>query len=469
MKVLFINKFLNKDTIYRVPLGILYLSAMVRDKHEVRICDPSRTDPVGVMRKFKPDVVAYSIRTGFHQYYVALNKKLKKRFRFFSVFGGPHATFFPNVINSGGIDCVVIGEAEYAFRELLQNLEESNSVEKTGNCWVKKNNKIYKNLLIPLETDLDALPFPDRELLFRFPEVRYAKVQNFITSRGCPYNCTYCFNHKMKKLYDKQKYVRRRSVENVIKEIIAVKKRFKFELVHFEDDTFNIDKNWLKEFSEKYPKFPFKCNIRADLVDEEVVKLLKKSNCISLTFGIEAGNDRVRKKIYKRNINKAAMIRCAQLLKKYKIRFITENIVGSPTSTLAEDMETLDLNLKCAPDYANVSLMQPYPGTEIYDIACDSNQLAPLDFDEIGSFFESSVLRIPDLRERENLQKLTSIIVAFPFLRKYTNFLISRKMTAQVYSGMHNVWRVYCMLFKIMPHKITARSFYWLLKRYFTN
>ncbi len=94
MKVLFINKFLNKETINRIPLGILYVSAMIKDKHETKICDPNRNNAFKVVKKFKPDIIAYSIRTGYHKYYIDLNRKLKEKFNFFSVFGGPHATFF---------------------------------------------------------------------------------------------------------------------------------------------------------------------------------------------------------------------------------------------------------------------------------------------------------------------------------------------------------------------------------------
>ena len=181
--------------------------------------------------------------------------------------------------------------------------------------------------MAPLERDIDKLPFPDRELLQDYPEINNAKVRNFITSRGCPYNCTYCFNQGMKALYKNHNFIRRRSVGNVIKEIVETKNKFNFELVHFEDDTFNLDKKWLREFAEKYPKFPFKCNVRANLMDEETAMLLKKANCISATFGIESGNDRIRNNIFKRNMSREHIVKCAKLLKKYHIRVKTENII----------------------------------------------------------------------------------------------------------------------------------------------
>lgn len=111
-------------------------------------------------------------------------------------------------------------------------------------------------------------------MLNNFKEIRLSRIHNFITSRGCPHNCSYCFNHKLKEMYAGQRYIRRRSVDNVIEEIRQAANNYNLEKVHFEDDTFNIGKQWLKEFAAKYPKIPFKCNLRANLVDEEIIRLL---------------------------------------------------------------------------------------------------------------------------------------------------------------------------------------------------
>ena len=94
MRVLFINRFLGKETIHRHPLGIMALSAVIKPRHQVSILEPEFDDIDASMREFRPDVIAYSLRTGFHQYYMNLNRKLKRRYSFLSVFGGPHPTFF---------------------------------------------------------------------------------------------------------------------------------------------------------------------------------------------------------------------------------------------------------------------------------------------------------------------------------------------------------------------------------------
>ena len=469
-KLLFINKFLDKHTIYRVPLGILYLSsALKKSGHQVFVCEPNRENVFEKTRKIKPDFIGYSLRTGFHRYYIDLNKELKKKFDFLSIFGGPHATFFPEMIKEDGVDAVALGECESAIVDLLDRFERKQDYLKTSNFWFKDGEEILKNPSRPLEQDLDKVSFPDRDLLNDFKEIKFSQIHNIMTVRGCPYNCSYCFNHQSKEMYAGQKYVRRRSVDNVLKEIGEVAATFNLNRIIFEDDTFNMDKEWIREFALKYPKIPFKCMVRANLVDEEVVQLLKEAGCISVTFGIEAGNDRIRNEILKRNMTKEAMINCAKLLKKYEIRFITENILANPTSTLEDDIETLDLNLKCRPDYPNVSLLQPYPNTAIFDIAVQNNQFERGDIDNIVSFFEGSLLKIPQRLERINLQRIFSLVVAFPFLRRFVYFLIRRKRLAPVYALLHSLWRPYCLMFRIMPHRLTPREFFWLTRRYLTE
>lgn len=471
MRILFINKFLDKHTIYRVPLGILYLSAVLKKEgHQVFICEPSREDVLAKMREVRPDVVGYSVRTGFHRYYIDLNKKLKEKFKFFSIFGGPHATFFPEMIKEQGVDCVALGECESAIVDLLGRFEKNQSYFETKNFWFKnQQGEIFKNPLRKLEQDLDSLPFPDRGLLDGYKEVKFSKVHNFMTLRGCPYNCSYCFNRTSKKMHEGERYVRRRSVDNAIKEIEEVAAKYNLNRVHFEDDTFNIDKQWLREFVSKYPKIPFKCNVRPNLVDEEVIRLLKQANCISVTFAIEAGNDRIRNEILYRNMTKEQIINCAKLLKKYGIRFITENILANPTSSLSDDIETLDLNLICQPDYSTVHLLQPYPRTEILKIAVENNQFSEKNIDRLESLFKFTPLDIPNKMERNNLQRLFALMVAFPFLRKHLDFLVKQRKINFIYPLFYSLWRPYCLIFKIMPHKLSVREFFWLVRRYLND
>jgi len=469
MKILFINNFLGKDAIYREPLGIMYLTSAVDHKHDVHVVDPVRESIDKKIREIEPDVIAYSTRTGFHQYYIDLNKKLKKKYKFISVFGGPHATFFPDIINQEGVDYVCRGEAEDAFLEFLDALEEKKDTYKIKNFWIKEGKKVYKNECRPLVQDLDAIRFPKRSLLDSYEEIRNAKAKSFITSRGCPFNCSYCFNESFKDLYKKDKnYVRKRTVKNVIDEIRKVKENYNFELVIFEDDTFNINKRWLKEFSKEFKKLGLKficVGIRADLFDEETAMMLKDSNCVGAIIGLESGSEKIRKEILCKNVSDKQLINCARLLNKAGIPFITENILAIPASSLDDDLKTLELNQICKPNYSNVRLMQPYPSTRIYQIAIEQGVYEKNSFDSLGSFFEKSSLNIDHKLERENLQKLFALAVRYPLVYSNIKWLIKLRLTF-FYSWVFKVYKAYYGS-KWLPHKKSIGEYMILVKRYF--
>ena len=467
MKVLFINKFLDKEAIYRDPLGIMTLAAMVRPKHKVFVIEPVRENIKKRMDEIQPDVIAYSLRTGYHRYYIDLNLQLKKKYKFISIFGGPHVTFYPNVINEEGVDTICQGEADEAFAEFVDVLEQGGDINKVKNFWIKTPAGIIKNEKRPLNQNLDSIPFPDRKMFNDYEEVRIAKVHSFIASRGCPFKCTYCFNDGMSKSYEGQKYVRRRSVDNVIEELKIVKEKYDLKIAIFEDDTFNLSRKWLKEFCEKFSKLNLKLlpiGVRAELIDEEQVQWLKKANCVSLIFGLESGNEKVRREVLFRNITDKKMIECGRLLRKYGIGFATENILAIPTSTLDDDIETLALNLKCKPLYGGAKLMQPYPGTMIYNIAVRMGLFKEKNFDVLTDFTASSNLKMDNRLERENLQRLFAIVIRFPFLFRYIRFLIKLRLKP-LYAVLHEIFKAYIGL-KFMPYRRSLREYYVVFRRF---
>ena len=467
MKVLFINKFLDKEAIYRDPLGIMTLAAMIRPKHKIFIIEPIRENIQKRMEEIQPDVIAYSLRTGYHRYYIDLNLRLKKKYKFISIFGGPHVTFYPNVIHEEGVDTICHGEADEAFAEFIDILEQDGDITKVKNFWVKTPTGIIKNEKRPLNPNLDSIPFPDREIFDDYEEVRIAKVHSFIASRGCPFKCTYCFNDGMSKSYEGQKYVRRRSVDNVIEELKIVKEKYDLKIAIFEDDTFNLSRKWLKEFCEKFSKLNLKLlpiGVRAELIDEEQVQWLKQANCVSLIFGLESGNERIRREVLFRNITDEKMIECSRLLRKHGIGFATENILAIPTSTLDHDIETLALNLKCKPLYGGAKLMQPYPGTMIYNIAVRMGLFKEKNFDVLTDFTASSNLKMDNRRERENLQRLFAIVIRFPFLFRYIKFLIKLRLKP-LYAVLHEIFKAYIGI-KFMPYRRSLREYYVVFRRF---
>lgn len=377
----------------------------------------------------KPDIVAISCITGIHKWALCVAEEIKKRSNIIILLGGPHATFFPEIINDKNVDVVCRGESEYTLLELADKLRDKKDITKIKNLWVKKNKRIYRNEMRNLISDLDNLPFPDRQLYYnKYKSMKNDPRKTFITTRGCPYSCSFCFNYTMKKLYEnKGKYVRRRSAKNIINEMKEVREEYGMKSVYIADDTFILDKKWLFNFLSLYRKevgLPFFCLIRANLVDNEVIKQLSLAGCHSVAFGIESGNEELRNKILHKNLTYEQIINTAKLLKKYKIKMRTYNMVGLPKETLDKAFETVKINTSIKVDYPWCSIFQPYPGTRINEYITKEGLLNKnFTYNDINeSFFSSSPLINKEKKELVNLQKLFFYAVKFPKL----NFLIKK-------------------------------------------
>ncbi len=405
MKFLFINKPFVLE-----PLGIMYISSSIKETgHEVDLVLTSE-DLEKKVQEYVPDYVGYSIMTGDQNFYDGINKELKKKFNFFSVAGGSHPTFFPEMLSASSLDAICIGEGEKVIQQLLENPNSTT----IPNFWFKKEGGIIKNSVEPLINDLDEIIFPDREIVFKYPKINKGPIKHFITSRGCPYNCSFCFNESYSELYEgKGKRVRFRSVDNLLDEIEQVISSSPTKVVCLQDDTFILKQDWIKEFSVKYKErinLPFYCHVRPNLVREEIVRDLKYAGCYGVNIGIESGNDEVKKNILNRNISNEQIYNAVTLLKQSGIKVMAHNILGLPFTSLKNDLETLELNIRCQPDYAWAAIFQPYPKTKLGE-RCVEEGIYKGDFSDINNFFDTSRLDINNKNEIANLQKLFAIAV----------------------------------------------------------
>lgn len=446
MKILFITK-----PFFIEPLGVMYLSSVIKSLgHETDLVVTSENVEEKI-RTFFPDVIMYGLMTGDQDFYNEVNKSLKEKFSFFSIAGGPHPTFFPEFLENSSFDAICMGEGEGPLKHFLENPDS----KEIPNFWFKTEQGIIKNQVQSLIENLDDIPFPDRDLVFKYPKILNGPIKHFISSRGCPYNCSYCFNASWAKIYEgKGKRVRFRSVDNLIKEIKEVVSSSLTKFVYFQDDTFTLDQEWLDEFADKYSKeigFPFHCHVRANTLDEEKVKALKKAGCYSVHIAAETGNDQLRNQILNRNMSKEQIINACNLLRDNEIKFMLQNIIGLPGGSIKEDLETLELNIKCKPDYAWVSIFQPYPGTELGKI-CIEKRFYSGDFSDLGSsFFDSSKLNFSEEYKNQlsNLQKLFAIFVEYPELYNLGLFkvMINAPNTPEkkeAYEKAYNMFRGEC-------------------------
>jgi radical SAM superfamily enzyme YgiQ (UPF0313 family) len=389
-----------------------------------------------IVRAFSPDIIAYSITTGMHYTVIKKNLELKEKFgNFFSIFGGPHATFHPEVIEENeGIDAVCIGEGEKAIVALANRLQNDDDVSDIGNLWVKTQNGIVKNPVGELIQNLDELPFYDRQI---FQEVdatlRRSSTRFVMVSCGCPYSCTYCFNRQYKEIYKgKGRMLRAMSVPRAIEEFKHIlNEASHVNFIELHDDIFPyFKKDAFDEFCELYRKevgLKFSSYLPPGGTDLNSIKRLRAVGCYYVGIGIESSNEAYRRDILKRpRYTNDNILETSRLCREAGLKFYTTNLVGLPIKNpLENDIDTLKLNIKVKPTLALSYILYPYPGTEISQYAIANgyyNQDAELTFNNKADsplvFKDGNKLHI------EKNALMFGIIVDFPFLLHIHRFLL---------------------------------------------
>ncbi len=436
MKVLHVSRTLPQEM-----LGPMYLSRAVKDAgHEMRavlLPDPHWLKKI---REYEPDVITWSLMTGIHRQILDVNRFLKSKFDFFSLMGGPHVTFVPDIVKDPSVDAICIGEGEGAIVDLLNALEaRDDSWKQVQNiAWADEDGEIHKNPLRPLVRDLDALGFPDRSLIYDAQSIyRDSPRKVFLSQRGCPMMCSFCFHHAWKKkVYNARnsEYVRKRSVDHVIAEVQEVRKQYPLRFVHFLDDIFNIKSDWLAEFCERWPRevgLPFDVILMANMTKEEHIAQLKSAGCIYARIAFEAANDYVRNTVFRKNTERQQLVDAARWIKKYGIRLGSLNMLGGPGGTLEDDIETIRLNVECGVDHPLCSIVQPYPEFELNDITREMG-IAVAEYDEFpAQFNREATIEVKDKRAIENLHKWFPVLVRHPNLLPLARRTLNSKVLSK--------------------------------------
>lgn len=402
--------------------SIPILSSLVkRDGHDAELIEFGLNSKKAIKKliSYHPDIIMYSICSNQAKRYLEINQILKKKINFFSLFGGPHPTFFPSFIEERGVDAICRGEADVTFPQFLKNFGKD-ATYKTKNFLFKKDNQIIENPLENLVENLDSLPFPDRDIIYSNSYfLANTPIKTFSAGRGCPFNCSYCFNHVFNTMYiGNGEILRTKSVDYLIKEIKKVKEKYPLKFIKFHDDIFGLNKEWLRDFSDKYPKeigLPFLCYLRPSIVTEDYCRELKKAGCYSICIAIECGNEKIRREILNRNITDEQIVNAVGILRKFKIKIYTLNIVGLPTETYEDMIKTIRINQRVKTDFADVSIFQPYPGTRITEYCLKHGYLNEGN-ENFVSQFSYSVLNLPkEFKEKIYItHRIFSIIVNYP-------------------------------------------------------
>ena len=310
------------------------------------------------------------------------------------VWGGIHPTVAPqDCLNYA--DYVFVGESEQVYLDFLERISKNKSVIDIPNSGYKSPDGIVINKLAPLNENLDDLPFPehypkksyilhngkvikmDIPLFERYSRYN-AKFYSLVTTRGCPFSCSYCCNSAFNKLYGTNK-IRKRSVENVIKELsLAIKLFPKTICINIQDDNFfTYDTVWMGEFAEKYKKLinkKFTCRTTPIHLNEKKISILKKAGLGWIFMGLQCGSPRINKDVYKRNISNNQFIESAKIVKKNNIAPFYDVILDNPYETEDDILQTIEVILKIPkPFMLQLFSLCFYQGTELYDLALKDN------------------------------------------------------------------------------------------------
>ena len=363
------------------PLGLAYIAAVLeQNKIPVEILDAnalnlSPQEVLSHIEKSSPDIVGMSILTPAHQYCLDVIQNLPANI--ISVAGGNQATALPDDLLKQGFKIVVSGEGEYTFLEIAQDKGWSQIL---GISYLKES-RVQTNLPRP-PVDVNSIPFPARHLLpsnginlpYKSAETQYFPWTGIFTSRGCPFNCYYCF----KKTFGRQ--VRQRSVENVVSEIVFLKEKYGIKEIDIYDDLFNFDlaraKAILDEIIKRKLNIYIRCSngLRVDKINPPFLDKMKKAGCIYIAFGVESGDQEVLDKIPK-GITIEQIKAAVKMTKKAGIKTAGFFIFGLLGDTKESMRKTLDLAKELDLDLTSFTIATPYPGTRLWDFVKEKGEI----------------------------------------------------------------------------------------------
>jgi len=377
--------FLGKERGFNPPLGLLYLAGYLKKKgrHQVFGLD-AQVESLGYNDEFKqrikeinPDAVGITAMTFtlidvlktidlIKEVEEKLNKKI------IIILGGPHAHLFPQeTIKLKNVDFLIKGEGEVSFFYLLEALEGRGQLKDIKGLVYQKEGEIIDNPVGDFIENLDELPFPDRKLL---PIKKYHSilggsrvVTTMFTSRGCPYHCAFCDRPHLGKKF------RARSAKNIVNEMEECLKLGIEEILIY-DDTFTVNRKRVFDICDEIIKRDLKLvwdiRARVDTVDEKMLRKLKQAGCQRIHFGIEAGTEKILK-VLNKGLHLNQIEEIFRLAKKIGFKTLAYFMIGAPTETREDVLETIKFAKKINPDYAHIAILTPYPATKIYEQALE--------------------------------------------------------------------------------------------------
>lgn len=441
MKILFLQPLVSTEALWGrfkkgmgfvPPLGIISIAGYLESKnYNVAICDAqldqfTEKDLEKFLLKERPDLIGIPAFTNSIAQCFKTAEICKRALpKAMVVFGGVHATIMPKQVldDCPSVDIAALGEGEYIMEDIARYVQFGSPIlaDIKGIAFRDNNGQAVINERWPFIDNFDDLPLPAYHLLdmSRYnPHIsQYKLLPNFpiIVQRGCPFNCVFCSAHLVH-----GRKVRFKSVARTIEELKLLKEKYKARGVYFQDSTFTINKDFVRQLCEKMIdeklNLAWACNTRVDCVDEELLKLMKKSGCWLVVYGVESGNQKSLDLLHK-NITLSQIEKTIKLTHKLGLNSLTSYILCLPGETLADCINTINFARKLASPMSLFYLPIPYPGTELERICQEEGGIrSDAKWSDYSSVDYSNPIYINSKIGREGMQK----IINLAYRRYYT-------------------------------------------------
>ncbi|MFW9782458.1 MAG: B12-binding domain-containing radical SAM protein [Candidatus Heimdallarchaeota archaeon] len=419
----------NADHLYP-PLGMCYVSAVLKkENYDVDLIDQAALglnlkEIVNWVKKIDPSIIGFSTLTTSGSGISAAEtaKEVKSWNPNVKIaFGNRHATVndYRILKKYPEVDICIRDEGEYTFLELVKAFEKNTSLKDIRGITYRNNGRIIRNEKRELIKHLDILPFPDRDSLnFRY-RVSYGNMElvseksaSFVSSRGCPYQCTFCYGKR-------NVGYRTRSIENILEEIQYLENEG-YKSIIFVDDNFTVSKKKVIKLCKLMRKnqidINWYCEGRVNQVSDEMLREMRLANCRTLYYGVESANQRILD-YYRKEITPAQSILAVKKARKAKMPFVVSSfVVGAPGETFDEIYNTLKFAQKLDIDFPLYNILGATPGNDIWDEMVEKNLINEENFWEEG-------VRVSDIDPNGVPTKIISNLI----LKMFREFFLNPK------------------------------------------
>lgn len=400
MKILLINppsehtittnvpKVVEEGVGYIPPLGLMYVAAYIEKNtnHQIKIidCEVEGIDYSqleNVITRENPDIIGITALT-FTLIDVMETLRIIKKVnpKIKTILGGPHVHIYPEeTLKIKEVDFVVLGEGELPIINLLENINNLEALKNNKGIAFRLGEQIINNGREDFIQNLDELPFPARHLTVykKYFSVlaKQSPVTTMFTSRGCPYKCIFCDRPHLGKMF------RFRTAANVVDEMEKIIQMGIPEIFIY-DDTFTVDRQRVidicDEILKRNLKISWDVRARVNTVDLELLKKMQQAGCERIHFGVEAGTKKILE-VLRKGITLDQAKAAFSMSQKVGIQTLAYFIIGSPTETKQDILETIKVAKKLKPDFAHFSIMTPFPATDLYRLGLE-NGILPKDY-----------------------------------------------------------------------------------------